>query len=189
MPSQWLTNHGLPLRTSYFVVENDVSRVPPLVCALQESLAQVAACDPADLFAVSVALHEALINAIVHGNLEIGSEGYGVWHGATALLRQRRRQPPYCHRRVHVVARESPLRAEYVIGDQGPGYAVRRVLEAIQGAPCGAVGRGLFFIGSLLDEVHWNDRGNEITLVKCLRINGGTPSYGPDGAPGGFWIG
>jgi anti-sigma regulatory factor (Ser/Thr protein kinase) len=69
-----------------------------------------------------VALQEALVNAMHHGNLELGRAGD---HAARELAEQRRKQPPYAQRRVFVTARVSREQAAYAIRDEGPGFDAR----------------------------------------------------------------
>ena len=58
----------------HFVLENDPALAPPLIGLLEEQAARLEVCDRHDLMRVGVALHEALLNAIHHGNLELSSE-------------------------------------------------------------------------------------------------------------------
>ncbi len=55
----------------------------------------------------------------------------------------------------------------FVIRDEGPGFDHRKVSDPTQAENLDRVsGRGLLLIHSFMDEVSYNDRGNEITLVK-----------------------
>lgn len=95
-----------------------------------------------------VGLTEALANAMLYGN----------------------GRDPSKHVLVEVVVRGGMLRA--TIRDQGVGFDPTRVpdptLPENITRPCG---RGLFLMRSLLDEVSFNDLGNEVTLV--LRLDSG----------------
>ena len=59
---------------SHFVLENDASLIPPLIGHLQANLVRMKLCDENGLIRVAVALREALVNAIQHGNLEVPSD-------------------------------------------------------------------------------------------------------------------
>ena len=78
---------------------------------------------PTERIRVGIALNEALLNAIQHGNLELNSdlrqEDEQVFRD---LGEERRRQPPYRDRRVHVRATLSRSEAVYVVEDEGPGF-------------------------------------------------------------------
>src|SRR5205807_5735614 len=107
---------------SNFLLDNDPSLIPPLIGYLQGNLARMKLCDEIGRIRVSVALQEALINAIHHGNLEVASSlREKDEHAYYRLIEQRRAQKPYRLRRVHVIARESPAEASYVVRDDGPG--------------------------------------------------------------------
>src|SRR5262249_15467487 len=56
-----------------FVLENDTSLIQPLVGFLEDTIQRVQLVDPSGMILVGVALHEALTNAIFHGNLELNS--------------------------------------------------------------------------------------------------------------------
>jgi CheY-like chemotaxis protein/anti-sigma regulatory factor (Ser/Thr protein kinase) len=151
-----------------FVLENDRALLGALMNLLQETLAGLGLGDGTDRTRVGVALEEALINAMVHGNLEVSSELRQRDEAAHArLVAARARQAPYRDRRIHVRARLSPAEAVYVIRDEGPGFDPAAVPDPRDPANLErASGRGLLLIRTFMDEVRHNERGNEITLVK-----------------------
>jgi CheY-like chemotaxis protein/anti-sigma regulatory factor (Ser/Thr protein kinase) len=156
-------------RTEFqFVLGNDADLTTPLIGYLQQSLSRQRFCDELTLIRVGVALREALINAIHHGNLEVSSAlREGDDKAYFDLVAQRARQSPYCERRLRVVARERPGEVTYVIRDEGPGFDPARVPDPTDPGNVGRVtGRGLFLIRTFMDEVRHNAAGNEITLVK-----------------------
>lgn len=153
---------------SHFILDNDAALVPSLIGHLENNLKRMQLCDENGLIRVAVALREALINAIHHGNLEIDSdlrerddkEFYG-------LIEERREQEPYQDRRVHVYAKESHRDAVYVIRDEGPGFDPSTLPDPTDPANLDKTsGRGLLLIRTFMDEVHHNQIGNEITMVK-----------------------
>jgi CheY-like chemotaxis protein/anti-sigma regulatory factor (Ser/Thr protein kinase) len=151
-----------------FALENDPVLLGALVTLLQESLAGLRLVDGTDQIRVGVALEEALLNAMYHGNLEVSSElrqqGDEPFN---QLARERRSQPPYRDRRVHVTARVSPAEAVYVIRDEGPGFDPAALPDPTDPANLErASGRGLLLIRTFMDEVRHNSPGNQITLVK-----------------------
>src|SRR5260370_10742851 len=68
----------------HFTLENDRSLIAPLVAHLQQYLDHLGLCDHTSRTRVGVALEEALLNAMFHGNLEVSSE-----------LRQQGEEPYY----------------------------------------------------------------------------------------------
>src|SRR5207237_1886297 len=92
---------------SHFVLENDASLIPSLIGHLENNLMRMRLCDENGLIRVAVALREALVNAIHHGNLEINSQlrekDERLYYD---LIEERHQQEPYCDRRVHIFGKE-----------------------------------------------------------------------------------
>jgi CheY-like chemotaxis protein len=153
---------------SHFTLHNDPDLVPPILGHLEEMLTRLELCDKTELMRVGIALREALINAIDHGNLEVSSdlreEDEKNYHD---LIRQRRQEKPYRDRRVHLTARVSPGEVAYIVRDEGPGFDPSRLHDPTDPANLERIGgRGLLLIHTFMDKVHHNPSGNEITLVK-----------------------
>lgn len=152
-----------------FLLTNDDSLVPFLIARLQEDLSQLGVCDDSDLVQVATAVDEALVNAIVHGNLEVSSELRDVDNGKPYMLlvEERKKQPPYNERRIFVKLRASKDEAVIVIRDEGPGFEAADVPNRLDPANLAEIsGRGLLLINAFMDEVTHNEDGNEITMVK-----------------------
>jgi len=151
-----------------FLLDNDASLIPPLIGYLQENITRMGLCDEIGRIRVSIALQEALLNAMQHGNMEVASDlKEKDEKGFQALLQQRRREKPYLTRRVYITARESPAEATYVIRDEGPGFDPSKLPDPTDPSNLDRVsGRGLLLIRTFMDKVHHNKAGNEITMVK-----------------------
>lgn len=155
-----------------FQLPNDRSLIPLLVSTLQEHVAYMGVCDEADTIRVGVALEEALVNALYHGNLEVGSElresDYAAYY---KLVEERSVQRPYCERRVKVDVRIGNGEAQFTISDEGPGFNPDDLPDPTDPENLEKVsGRGLLLIRTFMDEVRHNSVGNEVTLVKrCSR--------------------
>jgi len=165
---------GMTRRASQFVLENDPALVPPLVALFREDLIEVGLCDLTGATRAGIALEEALLNAIYHGNLEVSSElrenGDEEFH---KLAAERRYLEPYRDRRVRVTARLSPERAAFVIADQGPGFDVSKLPDPTDPAHLDKPsGRGVLLMRAFMTEVRYNPTGNRVTLVKT-RDRGG----------------
>jgi anti-sigma regulatory factor (Ser/Thr protein kinase) len=150
------------------MLENDTARLPGVIGQLLEAAARLGLFDEATTHRVGLALHEALVNAIDHGNLELDSalrrENEAAYH---RLAECRRQMLPYHRRRLHVHARIDSSAAIFVIGDQGRGFDPARLPDPTDpdGLECPS-GRGLLLIRTFMDEVSFNPTGNQITLVK-----------------------
>lgn len=153
---------------SRFVLQNDTSLIAPLIDYLQEQILTMRLFDHLQTTRISVAVQEAIANAIYHGNLELDSE---LWQDDESifyrLAEERCRAAEYAARRVRVEATLSAAEVRVLIHDDGPGFNpadVRNPTEEINMDRIG--GRGLLLIRTLMDEVSHNPQGNEITMVK-----------------------
>ena len=61
-------------RESRFRLKNDPDLIAPLIDLLREDLGVMNVCDSTARMQVGVALHEAIANALYHGNLEVSSD-------------------------------------------------------------------------------------------------------------------
>ncbi len=103
---------------------------------------------PRDVFGVRLALEEALVNAIKHGN--------GMDPDKTV--------------RVNCLIEDDFLRVE--IEDQGPGFCVQDVPDPTADEnlerPCG---RGIMLMRSFMSKVEFNSTGNRVLLEKSRSAN------------------
>jgi CheY-like chemotaxis protein/anti-sigma regulatory factor (Ser/Thr protein kinase) len=160
-----------------FSLENDPDLIAPLVAHLQGGAARLEGMDETARMQLGVALHEGLLNAMYHGNLEISSDLRECGEGAfLAAAEQRRRCSPHRDRRVHVKATMTPSEAVFVIRDEGPGFNPETIPDPTAPANLSkASGRGILLMRTLVDDMHYNATGNELTLVKRLPTNGDRP--------------
>jgi serine/threonine-protein kinase RsbW len=94
-------------------------------------------------FAIKLALEEALINAIKHGNkLDKGKH-------------------------VRVEWQISPAAAEITIEDEGPGFDRKKVPNPTDETNLEKLtGRGILLIESYMTDVQWSNGGRRVKLVK-----------------------
>jgi CheY-like chemotaxis protein/anti-sigma regulatory factor (Ser/Thr protein kinase) len=152
-----------------FVLANDIDCLPALIGHLQDQMSQRNITDENGRIRVGTALYEALLNAIEHGNLELNSRLRETGDGSAyrSLGKQRRQQSPYRDRRVRLKATFSPNEAIFAIRDEGAGYDPSKILDPTDAANVAkSSGRGLFLVRMFMDDVRFNDRGNEIVLIK-----------------------
>jgi CheY-like chemotaxis protein len=156
-----------------FSLENDVALIDPLVELAQQMVVGISLCDSTERLRIGVAFREALLNALFHGCLELSAdEIQGVReklaHGKeVSLFGERASLPPYRDRRMFVHMNLTPDEARFVIRDQGPGFDVSAAREPSElGALEPERGRGIPLMRTFMDEVTYNDAGNEVTLVK-----------------------
>lgn len=150
-----------------FELENDPSLVSALVDKLQKTIAQMCFCDETGRIRLAIALEEALLNSLYHGNLEISSEVREADARAfDALADERRHLAPYNQRTIHVKASICRSQATFVIRDQGRGFDVKSLPDPTDPSNLQKVsGRGMLLIRTFMDEVRHNSVGNEITMT------------------------
>jgi len=160
-----------------FVLENDCAMFGPLISYLQEGITQIGLCGDAERTRVGVALEEALANALYHGNLQVSSDLRGeddeAYH---SMIRERIDRPPYRDRRILVRAELSQKRATFVVQDEGAGFDPSGLPDPTDPANLEKVsGRGILLMRTFMDEVAYNEVGNQVTLTKRCPGNNHSP--------------
>lgn len=155
-------------RESRYCLENDPDMVAEMIGLISEEFDAVGFGDETARMRVTVAMQEALSNALYHGNLEISSDlRQNDERRFYELAAVRRTVDPYRDRRIRVHAKIGPGEARFVVLDEGPGFDTSRLDRPIDPEDLIRVGgRGLLLIRAFMDEVTFNDAGNQITLVK-----------------------
>jgi CheY-like chemotaxis protein/anti-sigma regulatory factor (Ser/Thr protein kinase) len=160
-----------------FELGNDPALIPAMVDHLQEYVMRTRLCDETGRIRVGIALEEALLNALYHGNLELTTEQLRVAQhrpgeaAGRGIVEQRCTSHPYKDRRIFVYVRATPWEVEYLIRDEGPGFQTDLTSE-----PTDLVkveqegGRGLMLMRTFMDEVSFNAAGNEVRMVKRREV-------------------
>ncbi len=153
---------------THFVLQNDSNLIAPLVGYLEDTIARIQLCEASGLMLLGVALHEALTNAIFHGNLELSSqikeEDEKEYY---RLAAERKTQEPYKDRRVFVTATLTRQEAAFVVRDQGNGFDPATLPDPTDPSNLERIsGRGLLLIQTFMDRVEHNENGNQITMHK-----------------------
>lgn len=159
-----------------FDLENDPTLIPPLVQLMRHALAGMAACDETGQVQVGVALEEALANAIFHGNLELTADelaeiGGDMFRGRlTDGAGRRAEQSPYQERRVHVEISIGRDESRFLVRDDGPGFPHAELRDVDDQLASGERrGRGVAHMRLFMDEVQFNDAGNQVSMVRRRR--------------------
>lgn len=151
-----------------FVLGNDCTLFRPLIAYLQESAGHLGLGDPVERTRLGVAMEEALANALYHGNLEVCSalrdEDDRSYFGE---VQKRRCQSPYAERQIHVEAELSREQARFVVRDEGRGFDPSTLPDPTDPENLErSSGRGILLMRTFMDEVAFNDVGNEVRMVK-----------------------
>ncbi len=160
--------HHLSASSQTFLLRNDLELIRGIARHIQQQLRCLPLGDEIERLRVSLAVEEALKNAAVHGNLETGSTTRQLAADELAkLIQQRSMDGKFARRRIHLEMRVDRDRAEFVIRDEGPGFdhAALEMAGALSNQD-ETSSRGLWLIRTIMDEVRFNDAGNELTLIK-----------------------
>jgi CheY-like chemotaxis protein len=135
---------------------------------LQASIARIWNLSTTSRLRIGLVLEEALLNALYHGNLEVSSTLKELPDKSFYdLALQRQTELPYSVRRIHVRFEVTPAETIFVIRDEGNGFNVANLPDPTDSENITrASGRGVMLMHAFMDEVHYNDRGNEVTLIK-----------------------
>jgi CheY-like chemotaxis protein len=159
----------IELRTEAYRVENDVNLLLSLSRHLQQMLGDAWGIDRTDRLRSGTAFEEALLNALYHGNLEVSSDLKEVDHTAFyKLVEERRTSSPWQDRRIHVTVKLTSQEVEVAIRDEGPGFDPAKLPDPTDpenlDRPCG---RGVMLMRAFMDDVTYNDQGNEVVLRRA----------------------
>lgn len=121
-----------------------------------------------------LAFQEAFTNSLDHGSLELASnwkeeideEGQDIY---TKRRRERLENPNFATRKIRIRATCDCGRVSISVADEGPGFPLGSTCDTLlKDGAMSFHGRGLAIIGSIMDEVFFNEEGTEITMIKYL---------------------
>lgn len=99
--------------------------------------------DSRQMFGIRLALEEAVVNAIKHGNCLD------------------------CNKQVHVICRSTPDKIWIKISDQGKGFNPESVPDCTDAEHIGCPnGRGIMLMRNFMSRVEYNKKGNVVELEK-----------------------
>lgn len=150
-----------------FVLENDVEQIHATVAYLQHACMNITSLPRESCVRVRVALEEALLNALLHGNLEIRDASTSDHDELLRLVAERRSDARYTSRRLWVEARVGRSEAFFRVRDDGAGFDVGRLPNREDHGHFDEVsGRGLALMRAFFDVVAYSSTGTELTLIK-----------------------
>ena len=131
-----------------FELPSDLALMNGVLEYLQERVAKLGLITPerSNLF---VALDEAFVNAVKHGN---------------------KNNP---NKLVRITAELTPQEASFTVEDEGEGFDINQIPD-----PCDPAnlfrtsGRGVLLIYNIMDEVEYNAQGNRVKMVKRPEVTG-----------------
>lgn len=150
------------------VLRNDLKLIGPTIENMQANLPS---WSDRDRLQIGMALDEALVNAMHHGNLEVDSTlREGNEEDYYELIRKRIGMTPYNQRVVRVEYEFSDQHICIQISDEGKGFDPASVPDPRTPENLHRIcGRGLFLIRNFMDQVAHNASGNQITMTKLRK--------------------
>src|SRR5947209_960158 len=125
---------------TYLRIPSRPEWIEPTVEYLKDRAVACGACHDTRALKLTLALHEAITNSLVHGNLEVASTLKERDDNAFAeLLAARAADPHYASRFIHIRISYDGERCVWILTDEGPGFNVEQVLRRSEdpgGADC-----------------------------------------------------
>ena len=165
---QSLLMNRLRMHAESFELTNRVEECLSLCRHLQTSLARIWSLNLSARLRIGLALEEALLNALYHGNLEVSSALKELPDNSFYdQAAQRQNELPYSSRHIEVTSHTTLSEATFVIQDGGTGFDLTKLLDPTDPENLNRPsGRGVMLMHAFMDEVQYNEQGNQVTLRK-----------------------
>lgn len=146
--------------------------VSELASYLSMLITQAGLCSSHDFNSFYVVIYEAITNAREHGNLEMPSHFKDEdIHHYYAMMNERLNDETFAKRKINIELQYNDHEIMLKIRDEGNGFD-HSVFDADSFYTNDHIlkhyGKGLIIIKSYMDKVCFNDKGNEILLVKKI---------------------
>ncbi|MCU0822619.1 MAG: ATP-binding protein [Spirochaetes bacterium] len=164
-----LLNYFVSERQKY-LIGNYLSNIEDVTRRITRNLSKYIDSDKVSY--VRIGLREMIINAIEHGNLEISFEEKTEALNEDKyiqLIESRRNNPEFFSRKVEIEYQIKPGMAVYRITDQGRGFNHSETVKKCIPFKDGEVlshGRGILMSKEIFNEIRYNEKGNQVLLVK-----------------------
>jgi len=175
LQSDYITNKWLSNENCTYEVTNDITLIHLFSHRLARNLD--GKIPRSEILHIQIALQEVLINAIEHGNLEIDfkkkTELKQKGGNYYELLIEESSKEHIKKRRVYVDYSLTPRKVIYRITDDGKGFNWKEFIDGessyfVESILTTYHGIGLQMVKKSFDEINFNEKGNEITLVKYI---------------------
>jgi CheY-like chemotaxis protein len=146
----------------------------PVIQHLIDPLVPLHIIPEAEIKNVFLALDEVLSNAIFYGALRIDPtlrekpDGHALFE---QIMVERENHPDYASRRIRLSAEYSPDKAVFKVRDPGEGFDYKNLPDPTD--PENLLrehGRGLLLVRCFVDDLQFNETGNEVTLIKNRQL-------------------
>lgn len=158
-----------------FVFKTDAVEPDKMSLYLATHLGEMGFIEGHRISTVALAFNEVITSAVEHGNLELPVNYFlenpdgEIRESFSDESAERLRTARYADRAVTIRYQCENDETRVSVIDEGPGFDVDSVREFLasrdDSAASDHIGRGLMLIKYAVDEVIFNDKGNEVTLV------------------------
>lgn len=151
-----------------YKIFNDIFNIDKIVFNITRDA--IFFCDTSIIQKIRIGLSEIITNAVEHGNLDIsGDEKFDATENGTylELVKKRTTYLEYKDRYVTVDVRMNKSGFFALVKDMGKGFDVNK--ETSQKSEDDLLklhGRGILITKMYFDEIRYNEKGNEVTLIK-----------------------
>jgi CheY-like chemotaxis protein/anti-sigma regulatory factor (Ser/Thr protein kinase) len=152
---------------------SDRSLFTPLVEHVQHMVSAIGLVDETGSLRVALAMEEALVNALYHGNLGLSAAeieaANSAFHQSGQDVLPDRLSPALRERKIYVRVQFSREQVTFTIRDEGAGFnpaSIPAPTDPLNFSGESPAGRGLVLIRMFMDEVGFNESANEIRLCK-----------------------
>jgi anti-sigma regulatory factor (Ser/Thr protein kinase) len=168
-----LYTHDLPAtiqaERTLFQVPSLPEWIAPTIEFLKQKSLLSGVCEESRAAKLVLALHEALTNSIVHGNLEVDSALKERDDDSfTRILAERSSDPTYSGRMVTIEVLYDGDRCQWSLTDEGRGFDFDRLLNRAvidEAEIVLASGRGILMMKAFMDEVQYELGGRRVLLA------------------------
>ena len=149
-----------------FALSNNPALIPPLVDLVQQMMSGMGRCSTVQRLRLAVAIEQALLNALYHGNLELPKDlQVPAFDDIPSrkiekFFEDRLNDPKYANRKIKVTIQIDRQQLKLTVVDEGDGFSP----PSEQGISDDG-GRGIVLMRAFMDKVEYNSKGNALMLV------------------------
>lgn len=148
-----------------FELPNDPTLIEPLIDMVKQVAVSQGFASQNNRVQMAMALEHAVQNAMLRGNLELTHDDMPVLD--VPRVRKRAAEEAFAGRKVYFRSLVTHEQAEFTVRDDGSGYDYESIPEVSDPDSFkDGAGRGMVLVKSFMDEVRFNESGNEITMIK-----------------------
>lgn len=161
-----------------FEIDSDLKQIQAISNFLVQRLRTTLRISAQQLNAIISCVHEALLNAHFHGNMQ--ANDFPLQRSRMDYMRvaeAHQQQPEFADCRIRLIVDQRKDLLKITVSDQGNGFDHRKVCQSNDTAHQDR-GNGIRTMMKSMSQVDWNDVGNEVTLTQNYTNLISTPEDG-----------